>query len=314
MAIEITVNSIISGTSPYNVWVCDSCNLGATCQYIDTFSTSAYTFTLPTAYETIPNYVVKVIDANNCSYCVSPPIIGCNIFVGYFDGNAYYKYNLVSDTSEGPLSLAITPYNDNNKFANTDDKMWFISPTGVTELDITITPFTNTYNRDVTINLDNNKALFAIDNDNLVVVAANTGTSRTYVYDVVITGSTGNTTNLFELVGALSGDYFVRDIKVSTQDKVIVIGNSSGGITYLQQYDYSSGATLDLEINLSGITNVGSLVEVNDNFYILNNANQIYNIGLTSPYLITYIDTSVTPIGFGVSSQKYGCITQKFEG
>jgi len=311
MAIDITVNSIISGTSPYNVWVCDSCNFGATCQYIDSFSTSAYTFTLPTAYESIPNYVVKVIDANNCSYCVSPPIIGCNIFVGYWDGYEYYKYNLVSDTEEGPLTLPITP-GSNDPIANTDDKLWFLNPTGVTELDITITPFNASYNRDVDISFGNNSGIFAIDNDKLVLVAS-TGASNTYVYDVVITGSTGNTTNLFELVGVLSGNTSARDLKISTQNKVLVIGLDGGGVTYLQQYDYSSGATLDVEINLSGITNVASLVEVNDQFYILNNSNEIYQIGLTPPYLITYEDTSTTPIGFGRTSQKYGCITQKFE-
>jgi len=311
MAIDITVNSLISGTSPYNVWVCDSCNLGATCQYIDTFSTSAYTFTLPTAYESIPNYVVKVIDANNCSYCVSPPIIGCNIFVGYWDGYEYYKYNLVSDTEEGPLTLPITP-GSNDPIANTDDKLWFLSSTGVTELDITITPFSASYNRDVNISFGNNSGIFAIDNDKLVLVAS-TGASNTYVYDVVITGSTGNTINLFELVGVLSGNTSARDIKISTENKVLVIGLNGGGNTYLQQYDYSSGTTLDVEISLSGITNVASLVEVNNQFYILNNSNEIYQIGLTPPYLITYVDTSTTPIGFGRTSQKYGCITQKFE-
>jgi len=311
MAISITVNSIISGTSPYNVWVCDSCDLGATCQYIDSFSTSAYTFTLPTAYETIPNYVVKVIDANNCSYCVSPPIIGCDIFVAYWDGNNYYKYNLVSDTEEGPLTLPIS-VGSNDPMANTDNKLWFLNTTGVTELNITITPFTSIYNRDVNIFFGTNREIFAINNNKLVL-AASTGASKTFVYDVVITGSTGNTTNLFEIVGSLSGDTPIKDLKVSTENKVIVIGLNGSGNTYLQQYDYSSGATLDVEISLSGITNVGSLVEVNNNFYILNNSNQIYKIGLTSPYLITYEDTSTTPIGFGRTSQKYGCITQKFE-
>jgi len=101
-------------------------------------------------------------------------------------------------------------------------------------------------------------------------------------------------------------------MKLSTQNKVMVIGTKTGS-TYLQQYNYVSGGTLDVEISLSGITNVGSLVEVNNNFYILNNSNQIYKIGLTPPYLITYEDTSTTPIGFGRTSQKYGCITQKFE-
>lgn len=311
MAINITVGSIISGTPPYNVWVCDSCGVGGNSQYIDTFSTSAYTFTLPTIYESYTTYYVKVIDANGCSYCVSPDLIGCDIFVAYWDGYDYYKYNLVSDTYDGPLSLPITT-GSNGQIANTDDKMWFLSSTGVTELDITINPFTSAYGREIAINLDNNKEIFAIDNDNLVVVASNTGTSTTYVYDVVITGSTGNTTNLFEVVGSLSGDYFTRDVKVSTEGKVIIIGDNALGNTFLQQYDYVSGGTLEVEINLSGITNVGSFVESNDEFFILNNSNEVYQINLTAPYLITFEKTSTTPIGFGRTSQRYGCITQKF--
>jgi hypothetical protein len=231
--------------------------------------------------------------------------------VGYWDGYDYYKYNLVSDTEEGPLTLPITP-GSNDSMANTDDKLWFLNTTGVTELDITITPFNASYNRDVNISFGTNNRIFAIDNDNLVLVAS-TGASNTYVYDVVITGSTGITTNLFVLTGALSGNSFVRDLKISTENKVLVIGVDGGGDIYLQQYEYSSGATLDVEISLSGITNVASLVEVNDQFYILNNSNEIYQIGLTPPYLITYEDTSTTPIGFGNTSQRYGCITQKFE-
>jgi len=232
--------------------------------------------------------------------------------VGYWDGNNYYKYNLVSDTKEGPLTLNYTPIDDNSPMANTDNKLWFLSSTGVTELNISITPFTSSFNRQVAINLNQNKEIFAINNNNLLVVATNTGTSKTFIYNAVITGTTASTTNLLEIVGSLSGDPFIRDMKLSTQNKIMVIGTKTGS-TYLQQYNYVSGGTLEVEINLSGITNVGSFVEVNDQFYILNNSNQIYQIGLTPPYLITYEDTSTTPIGFGRTSQKYGCITQKFE-
>jgi len=67
MSYQITINTITSGTSPYDIWVCDSCN--GTCVYIDTTNTIPYTFTLPAVYETYPSYVVKLIDNNNCVYC-----------------------------------------------------------------------------------------------------------------------------------------------------------------------------------------------------------------------------------------------------
>lgn len=311
MAIQITIDAITSGTPPYNVWVTDNCGNAGVSQYINTFSTSAFTFTLPSVFETYPIYYVKIIDANGCNYCVSPDLVGCNVFVGYWDGNSYYKYNVISDTSEGPLSLVITPMFDNSSMANTEDKMWFLSSTGVTELDITIDPFTNTYSREIAINLNVNNQIFAIDNNNLLVLATNTGTSTTHIYNALITGTTASTTNLIEIVGSLSGSPGIRDMKLSTENKVIVIGENTGS-TYLQQYDYVSGGTLEVEISLSGISNVASIVESNDQFYILNNSNEVYQINLTAPYLITFEKTSTTPIGFGRTSQRYGCITQKF--
>lgn len=67
MATIVTINSVTSGTSPYDIWVCDTCY--GTCQYIDTTSTIPYSFTLPAIYETYLTYVVKIIDDNGCVYC-----------------------------------------------------------------------------------------------------------------------------------------------------------------------------------------------------------------------------------------------------
>ena len=311
MAIQITIDSIVSGTSPYNVWVCDGCGTSASCQYINTFSTSAFTFTLPAVFETYPAYYVKIIDSNNCVYCISPSISDCNVFIGYWDGNVYYKYNVVSDTEEGPLTLPITPSVDDSLMANSDNKLWFLTNTGTTELDMTITPFSATYSRDITINLLSVKQLYSVDNDNLIVCATNTATTKTFIHSAIITGTTAQTTSLIVVVGSLSGDSGIKDMKLSTEDKIIILGKT-GSTEFLQQYDYVSGGTLELEINLSGITNPATFIQSNDLIYILTQSNQIYQINLTSPYLITYIADSTTPIGFGRASQRYGCLTKKF--
>jgi hypothetical protein len=67
MGTTVTVNSVTSGTSPYDIWVCDNCS--GTCQYIDTTSTLPYSFTLPAVYETYLSYVIKIVDDNGCVYC-----------------------------------------------------------------------------------------------------------------------------------------------------------------------------------------------------------------------------------------------------
>jgi hypothetical protein len=71
MSVIVNIDSIISGTSPYDVWICDKCDSSGVCQYIATFTDAElpYSFTLPSVYETYPSYVVKVIDDNGCEYC-----------------------------------------------------------------------------------------------------------------------------------------------------------------------------------------------------------------------------------------------------
>jgi hypothetical protein len=84
MATIVTINSVTSGTSPYDIWVCDTCY--GTCQYINTTSTIPYTFTLPAIYETYGSYVVKIIDDNGCVYCDS------EIFYKQFQNSDLFEF------------------------------------------------------------------------------------------------------------------------------------------------------------------------------------------------------------------------------
>jgi len=65
----VTLNTITSGTSPYDIWVCDECGIYGTCQYIDTISSVPYSFTLPVSFESMDTYVIKIIDNNGCEFC-----------------------------------------------------------------------------------------------------------------------------------------------------------------------------------------------------------------------------------------------------
>jgi hypothetical protein len=85
MAIQVTINSITSGTSPYNVWVCDTCF--GTCQYIDTITTLPYNFSLPSVYETYSSYVIKIIDNNGCIYCETASVLGKQ-----FEDGDYFEF------------------------------------------------------------------------------------------------------------------------------------------------------------------------------------------------------------------------------
>ena len=64
MAVQVTINSIV-GKSPYDIYICQS--NGSGCFYITTITTTPYVFEIPPPYDTLSSYMLKVLDANNCT-------------------------------------------------------------------------------------------------------------------------------------------------------------------------------------------------------------------------------------------------------
>jgi hypothetical protein len=63
MSTQVTINSL-TGTSPYDVYVCDSNVLN--CVYIATISSTPYVFNVPPPLDAQSEICVKVIDINGC--------------------------------------------------------------------------------------------------------------------------------------------------------------------------------------------------------------------------------------------------------
>lgn len=65
MGRQVTVNSI-TGAQDYNLYVCDTSLLS--CVYVATFDNGdvPFTATLPSPYDTMTTYSIKIVDANNC--------------------------------------------------------------------------------------------------------------------------------------------------------------------------------------------------------------------------------------------------------
>jgi hypothetical protein len=62
MPTQITINGI-TGTSPYNIYVCDT---PTNCVYINTINSTPYTFNVPTILSDLVSYNLKVVDSDNC--------------------------------------------------------------------------------------------------------------------------------------------------------------------------------------------------------------------------------------------------------
>lgn len=54
----------VSGVSPYDVYICDGS--GSNCFYVVTTSTIPYTFEIPTPYNDLTSYQLKLVDAQGC--------------------------------------------------------------------------------------------------------------------------------------------------------------------------------------------------------------------------------------------------------
>lgn len=63
MAKQININTI-TGVPPYDIYVCQIDGTG--CIYINTISSTPYSFIIPSPYDTADNFTLKVTDANGC--------------------------------------------------------------------------------------------------------------------------------------------------------------------------------------------------------------------------------------------------------
>jgi hypothetical protein len=65
MPTNITISGL-GGASPFDVYVCDATI--TTCVYVSTITPASlpYVFEIPSVYSSLTNFVVKVVDNNNC--------------------------------------------------------------------------------------------------------------------------------------------------------------------------------------------------------------------------------------------------------
>jgi hypothetical protein len=70
MAKTVDITAITGGTQPYDIWVCEDCSSNV-CQYITTVNDAdlPYDFTLPSNFENLSSYTIRIIDNNDCITC-----------------------------------------------------------------------------------------------------------------------------------------------------------------------------------------------------------------------------------------------------
>lgn len=61
MQTQVLINGI-TGKSPYDIYICEG--NGQNCLYINTITTKTYDFIIPSPYNLLDTYMLKIVDAN----------------------------------------------------------------------------------------------------------------------------------------------------------------------------------------------------------------------------------------------------------
>lgn len=63
MPVEVTINNV-SGSSPFFLYICD--NTLTSCFYATSFSGAPFTYDVPSPWDTMNDFCVKIIDDGGC--------------------------------------------------------------------------------------------------------------------------------------------------------------------------------------------------------------------------------------------------------
>jgi hypothetical protein len=179
-----------------------------------------------------------------------------------------------------------------NGLAMTPLFLWSIDNTEFRQWDITLDPFTATYNREIAFPMGYVPGpITALNND--VLICADNANAPTSV-DIV-------EMNMTDVIGTSTLIFSIPDITITsnllyTFEGKLIFANQDliSGDTYISQYDYAT-TTLELYVNI-GTTIVTSMFECDCAIFFTDDSNITYNIRRESPYDITEVGTITIPV------------------
>jgi hypothetical protein len=179
-----------------------------------------------------------------------------------------------------------------NGLAMTPLFLWSVDNTEFRQWDITLDPFTTTYNREIAFPMGyvpgpitalNNDVLICVDNANAPVSVD--------IVEMNITDAIGTSTLILSIpdITIISNLLYTFEGKLIFANQDLISGN-----TYISQYDYAT-TTLELYVNL-GSTVVTSMFECDCAIFFTDDSNVTYTIRRESPYDITEVATIGIPV------------------
>ena len=218
-----------------------------------------------------------------------PIIPECSVLINTGSDVSVYFPSSNTNISLGNFSV------NSPDIAHTTTKLWLYSSGVIYEYDITLIPWSATFNRNIAypsgVNLGN--GLGAITNTQLI--STNTSVSPHQIIELDITTNTAVST----VIGTLGANRTVLgDILLTTTNKILVTNYSPPNNVYLTQYSYPSG-TFEVEkfMTPSTIGSSGGLFIDSGKIYVSGSGGLLYKVNVSPPYTQTFFNNSgIIPI------------------
>jgi len=197
----------------------------------------------------------------------------------------YSSTNIATTLFRAPISQDI---------AHNATKLWVNSPSTLYEYDITLQPWSQVANRNITTSpIVMGFGLCAVPGTNTKIITTDTSRSPQVLVELDITTTTATYRDIAILpVGAVTpGDIIITD---TPSKKILIILNSvTSGANGLYQYDYLTGA-FETYVPLGLAAAAFGLYEESGLIYLINGGGSIYSLLPTSPYTVTFVQTAPT--------------------
>lgn len=229
---------------------------------------------------------------------LAPSIQECCGIIFNKDENIYYSNLMDSNVN----TLSIPGFISSLGTALSNDKFWTIN-TKITEWDITLSPFTAEFNKDVTFLGGFTTTSGITYKSPNILIGTNTTPTPRKVVEIDVSGVTTSITNKFDLQA--DREPHGNPLYTASNKLIIINHDTVSGDYFLTQYNYLSGA-LELDLN-TGSTPLLTLFECNCNIYVVDENDGVYIIDRNSPYELNPvlpISTSITN-----STQLNSCVT-----
>jgi hypothetical protein len=301
-AMSTNSDSLEVGQILYDTDYLTDCSLVADGWYFDSNS-----FINNTTYHVVNGVVTEV---TNCD-CGTTTTTSTTIFIPECCGVVILSNDgmyLLNTLTGYTTSILNTPnFMAANGIAMTTEFLWSVDNTEFRQWDITLDPFTATYNREIAFPMGYVPGpITALNNDVLICVDNASAPVSVDIVEMDITDVIGVST----LILSIPDITIISNLLYTFEGKLIFANQDLiSGDTYISQYDYAS-TTLELYINL-GSTIVTSMFECDCAIFFIDDNNVTYNIRRESPYDITEVATIGIPVI--AATQPNSCIPNNLE-